>query len=509
MPHAPLFQRVRDHFAAVTPGQQQPLDRRSFLGRAAALAAVLPGLGRAFPARGLPRIAVVGGGLAGLTCAHRLQQAGLGCTVYEAEPRLGGRCWTRRGDFAEGQLAEHGGELIDQGHAHIRHLAQELGLPLDNLLRAEVNGSEPSYFIDGAPYAYRDASVDMRGLWHTLHRDLSAASYPTRFDSFTARGQELDRMPLGTWLEQSVPGGRRARLARLLEIAYVIEYGAEVDAQSALNLIYLLGYTGPGQLRVFGTSNEKYHVRGGNDRIVERLVAGLAGQIETGHALVAVRAEAGGGFTLTFDVGGRGRELRADRVVLALPFSVLARSVDLGQSRWSARKRTAIQELGMGQNSKLNVQFTTRLWRGQGCNGDTYSETGYQATWEVSRGQAGSAGILVDYSGGAYAQSFGQGTLAQLTQRFLGQLEPVLPGSTASWNGNATVDFWPGNPRTLGSYSFYRPGQYTRFGGIEGAAEGGAHFCGEHTSQDAQGYLEGAVESGERVAAEIVSAVPR
>lgn len=86
----------------------------------------------------------VGAGLAGLTCAYRLRERSIFATVYEGNTRLGGRCWTRRGDFAAGQIAEHGGELIDQSHQQIRQLAQPLGLPLDNLLKAEANGAEPS-----------------------------------------------------------------------------------------------------------------------------------------------------------------------------------------------------------------------------------------------------------------------------------------------------------------------------------------------------------------------------
>ena len=94
---------------------------------------------------------IVGGGLAGLTCAYRLKQAGYRADLYEASDRLGGRCWTRRGDFLGGQIAEHGGELIDQGHTQIRQLAQQLGLSLDNLLAAEANGTEPFYYFDGRP----------------------------------------------------------------------------------------------------------------------------------------------------------------------------------------------------------------------------------------------------------------------------------------------------------------------------------------------------------------------
>src|SRR5919108_2273018 len=97
---------------------------------------------------GNEKVVIVGAGLAGLTCAYQLKQAGLRADVYEASDRLGGRCWTLRGAFAGGQIAEHGGELIDQGHAQTRQLAQSLGLNLDNLLSAEVNGTDPFYYFD-------------------------------------------------------------------------------------------------------------------------------------------------------------------------------------------------------------------------------------------------------------------------------------------------------------------------------------------------------------------------
>ena len=102
-----------------------------------------------------------------------------------------------------------------------------------------------------------------------------------------------------------MPGGLASRLGQLLDVAYVIEYGAEATDQSALNLIYLLGAVGQGQLRLFGPSNEKYKVRGGNDRIVSALAAALAGRVATGKALEAIRAARGSGWTLDFDDGAR------------------------------------------------------------------------------------------------------------------------------------------------------------------------------------------------------------
>jgi monoamine oxidase len=112
--------------------------------------------------------------------------------------------------------------------------------------------------------------------------------------------------------------------------------------------------------------------------------------------------------------------------------------------------------------------------------------------------------ILVNYTGGNAANAFGNGTPGSHATQFLAQVDSLVPGLGTAWNGRATIDFWPGNSFTRGSYSYWQVGQYTRFAGIEGAQEGNAHFCGEHTSIEAQGYLEGAVETGQRAAAEIV-----
>jgi monoamine oxidase len=445
--------------------------RRRF-GGAAALGATT--FGRFAPearAAASPRIIVVCAGLAGLTAAYSLKQAGY-TAVHEASDRVSGRCWTLRGAFTNGQIAERGGELIDEGHAAIRQLAQELGLRLDNLLQAERNGTEPTYFFDGAHHSFTDASRDLRDVWPKLHRDLSAASYPTVFDNFTQRGFELDHLSIIDWINESVPGGIGSRPGQLLDVAYNIEYGAESNVQSSLNLLYLLAYAGPGNLRIFGKSSEKYHVAG-NDQIPTRLAAALA----------------------------------ADCLVLALPFSILRTSVDLSRAGFSALKRTAIAEQGMGTNSKLHVQFRNRHWESLASNGETFADTGYQNTWDVTRAQPGASGILVDYTGGTIGASFGAGTPEERAQQFLAQIEPVLPGLSAQWNGRATVDFWLGNQFTLGSYSFWKVGQYTQFAGIEGRPEGNAFFAGEHTSIDFQGYLNGAVETGERAAGEVVDSL--
>jgi monoamine oxidase len=485
-------------------------DRRTFLARSGALAAgAMLGSRPARPALAAsqqPRIVVIGAGLAGLVATYRLQQAGYQPQLYEAASRAGGRCWSINGVFADGQVAEHGGELIDNGHIAMKQLAQELGLALDNLVSAEQNGTETVGYFDGAPYTWTQASADLQALWQQLHKDTSAASYPTTYRSSTPRGRELDAMSIADYLAASCPGGSSSKLARLLDVAYTIEYGAETGQQSALNLLYLLGYQGPGNMRIFGKSNEKFHVRGGNEQVASILAARVGAALTYGSELIAIARNADGTTTLTLKQGSKSRSVVADHTVLALPFSIL-RSVDCSKAGFGPIKTRAIQELGMGTNAKLNMGFSRRLWREQGLNGETYADTGYQNTWEVSRAQGGAAGLLVQYTGGTIGTTFGTGTPQALAQRFLRQAEPVIPGITQAWDGRATVDSWKDYRWTKGSYAYWKVGQYTAFSGAESEASGSIHFAGEHTSQDFQGYLNGAVDTGQRAASEILAAV--
>jgi monoamine oxidase len=511
MARTPLLDGLQ-RAAADVAAQEQTTTRRTFLGRTGAVAAGAAVAGWPVrPARAAsqqPVIVVVGAGLAGLLATYRLQQAGCRPQLLEASGRAGGRCWSIRGAFADGQVAEHGGELIDTGHIEIRQLAQELGLSLDNLHQAEQHGTEPITYFDGAPYTWAQATADIKAIWQQIHSDVSAASYPTTYLSSTQRGRELDAMSIADWLQAYVPGGRSSKLAQLLDVAYNIEYGAETSDQSSLNLLYLLGYSGQGNLRIFGPSNEKYHVRGGNDLIVQQLVARVGTALSYGSELVAVTRNPDGRHTLAIKQGSKTRSVVADRTILALPFSML-RSVDVAGAGFGVAKTRAIGELGMGTNSKLNVGFSTRHWRTLGNNGDTYSDSGYQSTWEVSRAQPGTSGILVDYTGGRIGTTFASASPAVLAQRFLAQIEPLLPGITGAWNGKATVDSWPTYPWTKGSYAYWKVGQYTRFSGAESEVSGTCHFAGEHTSQDFQGYLNGAVESGRRAASEVLAALQR
>jgi monoamine oxidase len=507
MARTPLAEAV-EQAAARLQDDEHRTTRRGLLKGAGAAVAGATVLGRmAAPAQARstgPRIAVIGAGLAGLTCAYRLQQGGYASDIYEASGRVGGRCWTGRGDFADGQIYEHGGELIDTGHKALRRLAQELGLSLDNLLKAEQRGTDMLGYFGGRRYTVDQMTADFQPVLAQMSQDVTDAGYPTLYNSYTPRGFELDHMSIYDYIERYVPRGHRSPLGALLDVAYNIEYGAETRVQSSLNMLYLIGFSQPNTFTIFGESDEKFHINGGNDQVPTILASRLAAQITANTALVALKRRPDNAFKLTLQNGAGAFDRVYDHVVLALPFSILRSSVDWSQAGFSDVKAKAINEQGMGTNSKIHLQFTSRFWNDQGCNGETYSDRGYQNTWEVTRAQGGSSGILSWYTGGEIGASVGSGTPQQQAKTFLKQIEPVLPGAGSKWNGKVTRDYWTGYEWTKGSYSYWKVGQYTSFVGAEAERQGNCYFAGEHTSVDFQGYLNGAVDTGETAAKQVL-----
>lgn len=491
------------------------VERRALLAGIGAGAAALA-LPRGARAKVRPRIAIVGAGIAGLTCALKLADRGIASTVYEASGRIGGRMFSNKSYWDDGQVSEWFGELIDTGHKTVRALAKRFDLPLDNP-KAEPPGSQDTYNLFQSYYTQENATTDfLSEVAARVAADADAAGYPTSFDSFTPEGAELDAMSIYDWIESRVPGGHDSELGQLLDLAYNIEYGAETRDQSALNLVYLLGFQpSKDELSIFGESDETYHIRGGNQQLPVA-IANALGNVSLGWALRRLRQTASGACTLDFDSASGSRQVTADYVVLALPFAVL-RTLDLEQAGFDPLKRLAIDELGRGRNAKTQLQFSRRLWNARGpwpgvSNGSSYADTGYQASWEASRAQAGCSGLLVFFSGGRTAGGFqskqATATVSSALVRAdvnttLRRAERVFPGLTREWNGKATQSIPHLSDNFNGSYAYYRVGQYLQFAGYEKVAQGNVLFCGEHTSQDFQGFMEGGASEGKRAAREL------
>ena len=499
------------------------LSRRELLasGAAGALALALP---RRVGAAGQPTVVVVGAGIAGLTCALELADRGIGSTVYEASGRIGGRMFTNTNYFAGEQVAEWGGELIDTGHKTIRKLANRFGLALDDLLDAQPRRSEDTFHFFGRYYPKSQADVDFEPVFNAVVADEASAPFPTTFDNFTMKGAALDALSVYDWIESRVPGGHGSPLGMLLDTAYAIEYGADTSEQASLNLIYLLAFQPrPSRLSVFGESDERFHIRGGNQQLPEAIAdhLGIGDAVVTGHRLVKLNETSSRRFRLTFEHGSSTSDVTADYVVLAIPFAVL-RHVDLSEAGFDPLKLQAIEEQGRGNNGKIQLQFTERHWAKAGpwpgvSNGSSYADTGYQASWEATRAQPSAKGILVGYSAGrvtdsltsdkAFATASNAAVRADAVTT-LAQLETVFPGLSPKWNDRAILSRPKKSPFFKASYSFYRIGQYTTFAGYEGVRQGGVFFCGEHTSIDFQGFMEGGASEGKRAAKELRRIIP-
>ena len=467
-----------------------------------------------------PRIAIIGGGISGLNAALTLQDAGYASTIYEASSRVGGRMHSDTTSWANGQTSEWCGELIDTRHKTILQLAKRFGLNTVDLLSAQPNSSQDTLFFFGKYYLQATANDDFQQVHSVLQGQLNDAPFPTLYNSFNSAGYQLDHTSVYDWIEKYVTGGHSSNMGQLLDVAYNIEYGRETTDQSSLNLVYLLAFQPqPGNFRIFGSSDERYHIIGGNQQLPQAIANSLpSGSINLNWAMTAIARNSDGSSTVTFSTPSGTRQATFDRVILTIPFSVL-RTLDYSKAGFNSLKQTAITQLGYGTNSKLQVQFDTRYWNGTGAwpgisTGNIYTDVGFQNCWDVTRGQPGTPGIIVDYTGGNIGASYkpsqpystsSDPRVQQYANAFIKQLEEVWPGATAHYTGTATLSYPTGDPNLNGSYSCWRVGQYTLFSGYEKARQGKIHFAGEHCSTNFQGFMEGGAEEGNRAANEILN----
>ncbi len=489
--------------------------------RLAAAQTPAPAKKKAPPPKPPATVAIVGAGLGGLCAALTLHDAGVAATVYEAAGQVGGRVHSNgTGYWRDSQISEWCGELINSDHQTILRLARRFGLRTVDLHAAQAPGSEDAFHVLGAPYPVADADREFQAVYPLLRRDLAAAGDETTHKTRTPAGIALDRMSIREWIEARVPGGASSRLGRLLDVGYALEYGAPTTDQSALNLVYLLGEQPPGgRLSLTGMSDERFRIAGGNDGLPRAIASALPKDaVRLRTRLRALGRETDGRVTLELETPDGPKSVRADHVILALPFAVL-RGLDYARAGFDPLKRRAIEELGMGRNSKLHVQLANRFWRrpeaARPGTGVVATDRGPLLTWESSRGQSGGGGLLVCYgldeASGAVAAPLPWGDagahshVADVTRSTLAVLETVWPGVTPEWNGLATLSVPFLDPNLNGSYSYYRVGQYQAFGGYEGVRQRNVHFAGEHTSGEFQGFMEGAAAEGVRAARAVLA----
>ncbi len=454
-----------------------------------------------------PEVLIAGAGIAGLSAGYQLMKTGVPFRIIEAQNRPGGRMLSLSSHFPDNQVAELGGELIDTNHEHMRRLASELGLELDDLHTEPASLAPEVFFFEGRNIPATALEAEFEPIGKLIGKDLERLGTDSEITwRNPGSAGHLDRLSLTEWFEKA---GLTGWLGRLLDIAYTTEYGLESGEQSALNFLTMIK-PGLGEgTHLFGESDERFKIQGGNDLLPRKLAEKLSPWIDYETRLEAIDLSSNGLYKVSLRKGEKSVERRATAVLLTVPFTLLrnvAISVEMPE-----RKRQAIQELGYGTNAKLMTAFGERLWRTRYQSvGSVLSDLPFQMCWETSRLQAGKHGILNNFTGGKQGLEVGKGSAEEQARTFVRDLERVFPGLMPLHQAEQAVRFhWPSNPYVLGSYACYRPGQWTRFRGIEGEPVGRLYFAGEHCSLSAQGFMEGGCETGERAAAAIAKLLGR
>ncbi|HYF37186.1 MAG TPA: FAD-dependent oxidoreductase [Prosthecobacter sp.] len=502
----PLFRNVMRALKKATPATHT---RRDFfrMSTGAVLAGAL-GL-RAQDAATAARkiegpVAIVGGGISGLTAAYRLMKAGVEVHLYEAQARFGGRMWTKRDFNKDGMFVELGGELVDTNHTDLLELAKELGVEIQPLREGE-QGID-FYHFGGKLYTDKDVIPAFEPIAKRIAADVEGI-YDDK-EEFTDKARSFDNISLKDYLK-TIGSGTERWVTQLLEVAYVPEYGVDAERQSALNLIDFINPDTSEGFEVFGESDEAFRVQGGNDTLPTAVHRAIAGKVKlhSGHRLAQI-SEEGDKFKLVFSTDRKGVVASYANVILTVPFTILRGIDGVMDLKLSDDKKRAIKEMGYGTNLKVMYGFTEKLWRkpAEGrdfiCNGSVYADKSFQTVWETSRGQSGESGIITNFMGGSPGAQYG----VEQIDKFIAELDTIFPGLKAKADGNKTMLNWPSMKTMRGSYSCPLVGQYTWV--YEAAAapeyEGRLIFGGEHTSSESPGFMNGGVETGNRAAKEML-----
>jgi monoamine oxidase len=462
------------------------------------------GFARSFLQKDKPRIAIIGAGIAGLNALHTLKKAGFDATIYEASGRTSGRIFTVQGAMGGDTWTEFGGEFIDSNHKDMWDLTKEFNLELIDYAQAsEEKLTKEAFFFEGKHRKLSDVVKEFMPLAPKIAADaarlpktLSTEGYKTR----SVFAKKIDRLSLSEYLERI---GAKGWIKTFIEMAYESEYGLSPQEQSAINLPILISTDlKNGHFELFGESDERYKVRGGNQSIPDALAQKYANHIELNRSLEALNPS-GMGYNLTFS--GKSAPVKADFVIIAIPFTRL-RNVHIGlkmpQVKWDS-----INTMGFGTNAKLMLGMTTHFWRKQGFQGLCYADNGIPNGWDnaqlqTSDDQAAGLSILL---GGAKGINLGKGSVESQKNIYLPKWEQIYKGATANHNGKIARMHWPSYPFTLGSYICYRPGQYTTIAGAESMPIGHVFFAGEHCGGEFSGFMNGAAQSGRLAAEEIIA----
>jgi monoamine oxidase len=440
-------------------------------------------------------VTVIGAGLAGLSAAYELQRAGWKVTVLEARDRVGGRVHSLR-NFSHGLVAEGGGEFIDESHTRMLAFAKQFNLKLGKV------GSWQGQDKDWASFDGTSGPMSNVDLWGVnLHDEVDkiwrvlaelAQYVPDPDQPQTApEAERLDRQSTADWLN-SLDAHPLAKKDFIQHIRS--EYTCEPERHSLLDLARnaAMYYTSPER-------NINYRVIGGND-LIPCALADTLPDVRLTAPVTSLRVLPDE-VAVTFQQSDSYETISSAFAVLAIPLTT-ARLIEFNPPLPAAHQRM-VNELSYGAVTKVLLEYRERFWDERGWNGRLTSDRPIVLTWHATSHVEDQHGILTVYTGGEPGAKLAVLSDEERTQMAAAEIERLFPGSSDLIENTATMA-WPNEPYTKASYAALAPGEVTAHWKTLFEPAGRLFFAGEHATP-IQGFMEGAVESGQRVAATILA----
>lgn len=443
------------------------------------------------------KVLVLGAGLGGLSAAHELVKQGFEVTVLEAQTRVGGRVLTKRDGFAGGQYAEMGAVRIPDVHDYTIEYAQELGLEL-----VEFQGGDAVYYLQGQrfmhesgmpwPVANMTPEETMNGLdmWSTYVKANFAEFGDPRAGTFPAAGI-VDKYDSMSWTDYLASKGASEAWLGL----YGADNGSEISKISGILWM---------ATEVADQNWDKtLAIKGGNDQIPTKLAEKLGNNILFERVVKSIAHDANG-VTVEVDHAGAMETYTADYLVCAIPLKPL-RNVGISPAL-AADKKKAIDEVYVMEVSRGYFQTKTRFWQSDplgpiGGIKIVKTDIVVERAWDLTNVQDGPSGIIMVYTQNENAKAIAAKPAAEreaFIETELAKALPDLPMEKTFYHEK----IWTDDPWVGGGWTDLLPNQWNMLAVLQ-RSEGRIFFAGEHTSIWA-GWMQGAIESGKRVASEIM-----
>ncbi|HEY1539602.1 MAG TPA: flavin monoamine oxidase family protein [Solirubrobacteraceae bacterium] len=511
--------RSSRHAAASSSRPARRISRRRFLA-AAAVAAAGPLAGgepaaaaakrKTPPRRRAHRredVVVVGAGLAGLVAAREVARAGHSVTVVEARDRVGGRTLSR--PIAGGQVVDLGAEFVGPTQNHIHALIDELGIATfpgyETGKNVYIGGGQRSTYSDGGltGMAPPDPAALVDLLLAIPQLDSLALQVPVDAPWEAKRAGEWDAQSLDTWLRRNTTAGKR--FLDIAQAALRPIFGAEPREISLLFALFFIAASGdeqtPGTFeRNFSTRNgaQQDHVAGGTQSI-SLAVARQLGRRVVLRSPVRRIVTAGDHVEVVSDRYVN----RARRVIVALP-PTLAGRIQY-EPAMPALRDGLTQRLPQGTLIKVQAIYERPFWRGDGLNGSSLSDVGPCNVTFDSSPESGQPGALLGFVGGDEARSFARLSAAARRDAALQSFGRAFGAQALEPIDYVEMD-WSAETYTRGCpVAIAAPGVLTTYGPALREPVGRIHWAGTETAGYWNGYMDGAVRSGERAAAEVLA----